>query len=308
MRRASMVRLGILAVLWGTTFLFIKISLGGLSPVQMVCGRMLFGTGLLLLVLVWRRERFWQTPHLFLHLAVASTVANLAPYFLFAWAEQRVDSSVAGTLNSTTPLFTLLLAYLTRTERGVSLGRVCGLLVGFCGAVLVVAPWRAGMAAGSVSGELASLGAAACYGIGYVYMRRFLTGRGLSPLALATIQLAVGTSIICAVTPVVANTPLHVSAVVAFSTLALGVFGTGMAYLLNYRLIQDEGATSASTVTYLLPIVAVVLGILVLGEPVSWNLWVGAPVVLLGVSLSENRLSLARSRSRSSGESAQRVS
>jgi drug/metabolite transporter (DMT)-like permease len=298
-----MVRLGCLAVLWGTTFLFIKISLGGLSPVQMVCGRMLCGTALLFLVLVWRWERFWHTPHLFLHLGVASAVANLAPYFLFAWAEQRVDSSLAGTLNSTTPLFTLLLAYLTRTERGISLSRISGLIVGFAGAVLVVAPWRA--VAGSVSGELACLGAAACYGIGYVYMRRFLTGRGLSPLALATTQLAVGTSIIWAVGPVVANTPIHLSTVVLLSTLALGVFGTGMAYLLNYRLIQDEGATSASTVTYLLPVVAVVLGILVLGEPVSWNLWVGAPVVLLGVSLSENRLSLSRLRARS--ESAQRV-
>jgi drug/metabolite transporter (DMT)-like permease len=301
------VRLGILAVLWGTTFLFIKISLGGLSPVQMVCGRMLFGTALLFLVLVWRRERFWHTPHLFLHLGVASAVANLAPYFLFAWAEQRVDSSLAGTLNSTTPLFTLLLAYLTRTERGISLSRISGLIVGFAGAVLVVAPWRADVLAGSVSGELASLGAAACYGIGYVYMRRFLTGRGLSPLALATSQLAVGTSIIWAVGPVVANTPIHLSAVVLLSTLALGVLGTGMVYLLTYRLIQDEGATSASTVTYLLPVVAVVLGILVLGEPVSWNLLVGAPVVLLGVSLSENRLSLSRLRARRSSESAQRV-
>ena len=126
-------------------------------------------------------------PKTWAHIAVASLVGNLIPYFLFGWGEERVDSAVAGTLNATTPLFTLAIAFATRTETTITRERACGFLLGFLGAVLLVAPWNS--AGISATGALACLAAAASYGVSYVYMRRYLTGRGTNPIALAVSRI-----------------------------------------------------------------------------------------------------------------------
>jgi drug/metabolite transporter (DMT)-like permease len=123
-----------------------------------------------------------------------------------------------------------------------------------------------------------------------VYTRRFLANRGYPPLALATGQLAAATIVLGLAAPVVAASPVSLTPQVVASVVALGAMGTGIAYLLFYRLVSDAGATNASMVTYLIPIVAVVLGVLVLGEPVGWNLFAGAAVVIAGIALAEGRL------------------
>lgn len=287
MRPGSPLRLGTLALLWGSSFLFIKVALDGLSPIQIVLARMCAGALVLCAFLAIRREGVPRQPSVWAHIAVASLVANIVPYFLFAWGEQRVDSAVAGALNTTTPLFTFALALATRTETVASTARASGLLLGFLGAIVIIAPW--GNFSGGVIGALACLGAAASYGVSYVYMRRYLTGRGLSPLTLAAAQITVGALILAAASPLLARQDMHLTTAVVASVLALGVFGTGLAYILNYRLIQDEGATTASTVTYLLPIVAVILGAIVLTESISWSLLAGTLLVLAGVALSSKR-------------------
>ena len=287
MSRGSAIRLALLACLWGSSFLYIKVALEGLSPTQIVLVRMTAGALVLLAIVGVRRERLPRDPAMWIHIAIAAVVANLIPYFLFGWGEQRVDSAIAGTLNSTTPLFTLAIAFATRTERAITRERAVGFLLGFLGAVVIVAPWDS--AGGSTAGALACLGAALCYGISFVYMRRYLTGRGTSPIALAAAQITVGALMLLVAAPVVAGQPTDLQPDVVASVLALGALGTGLAYLLNYRLIQDEGATTASTVTYLLPIIAVVLGAIVLGEPITWSLFVGTFVVLAGVALSDRR-------------------
>jgi drug/metabolite transporter (DMT)-like permease len=290
MRRANVIRLVLLAGIWGASFLFIKVALRGLSPVQIVLGRLGLGAAVLLVVIALRREPLPRSRMAWGHLAVAAVVANIIPYFLFGWGEQRISSALAGVLNATTPLFTLVFALATRTEPRTTAIRVIGLLLGFVGALVVMAPWRAGIGAGPLPGQVACLLAAASYGVAYVYMRRFLTGRGLPPLALAASQLTVATVLLALAAPVVARTPITLTGDVVASILALGALGTGIAYLLNYRLIADEGATAASTVTYLLPIVAVLLGILALGEPLTWNVVVGTALILAGVALAEGRI------------------
>ena len=287
MRPGSPLRLGLLALLWGSSFLFIKIALDGLSPIQIVIARMCAGALVLCAFLAIRREGVPRQPSVWAHIVVASLVANIIPYFLFAWGEQRVDSAVAGALNTTTPLFTFALVLATRTETVASTARARGLLLGFLGALLIIAPWDS--ISGGIIGALACLGAATSYGVSYVYMRRYLSHRGLSPLTLATAQITVGALILAATGPLVARQDMHLTTAVAASVLALGVLGTGLAYILNYRLIQDEGATTASTVTYLLPIVAVILGAIVLAEPITWSLFAGTALVLAGVALSSKR-------------------
>jgi drug/metabolite transporter (DMT)-like permease len=160
-------------------------------------------------------------------------------------------------------------------------------VLGFLGAVLIIAPWNS--AGGSTAGALACLAAVASYGVSYVYMRPYLTGRGTTPIALAAAQITVGALILIVAAPVLADQAVDLQRDVLASVLALGALGIDVAYLLNYRLIQDEGATTASTVTYLLPIVAVVLGAIVLGEPITWNLFAGTAIVLAGVAASDKR-------------------
>jgi drug/metabolite transporter (DMT)-like permease len=291
MRGASILRLAMLALLWGSSFLFIKVAVEGVSPAQLVLARLALGALVLLAFVAARREPLPRDARLWGHLVIAALVANIVPYFLFGWAEQRgVASAVAGSLNATTPLFTLTIAWATGTERSMGPTRAAGLLIGFLGAVVALAPWRAGAFTLAGMGQLACLLAAASYGVGYVYQRRFITGRGFPPLALAASQLTAATMLLALTAPVTAREPITLTAAVIGSVLALGVLGTGIAYILNYRLIADEGATSASTVTYLLPVVAVALGVVVLSEPIAWTLFAGTALILVGIAVAEGHL------------------
>jgi drug/metabolite transporter (DMT)-like permease len=132
--------------------------------------------------------------------------------------------------------------------------------------------------------------ASACYALGYVYARRFLTSRPVPAVVLSTGQMVAGTLLLAVVTPVLGHGHVHLTGTVIAAVLALGVAGTGVGYVLNYQLIADEGPTAASTATYLIPIVAVLLGAFVLAEPFTWNLALGALTILAGVALSEGRL------------------
>jgi drug/metabolite transporter (DMT)-like permease len=224
------------------------------------------------------------------HLTVMAVVANIAPYFFFGWGIERIASGLAGVLNATTPLFTVVFALTTRFER-LSAVRVAGLLLGFVGVVVLAAPWRPTALGGSLPGAGACLLGSACYAASYVYARRFLTRRGFSALVLSTGQMAAGAVLLVLATPMVARSPVTLTPTVIASVLVLGILGTGVAYVLNYRLIADEGAIAASTVTYLIPVVAVVLGALILNEPLTWHLLAGGVTVLVGVAVSEGRLS-----------------
>jgi drug/metabolite transporter (DMT)-like permease len=250
--RANIARLAALALLWGSGFLWIKLALHGFSPVQIVFVRLALGVAVLAPLALAQGLRFptgWRT---WLHLSVAALFANAIPYVLFGIGERSVGSNVAGVLNATTPLWTVVLAFAARTERVLSPRRAVGIALGFAGTTLIFSPWRA---AGDIATwhGLACLAAAASYGISYIYMGRFLTGRGIPPLVLSASQLAAATGLLAVAMPLAGRTQPSWRADALISLLVLGALGTGVAYVLNYRLIADEGPTTASTVTYLLP-------------------------------------------------------
>jgi drug/metabolite transporter (DMT)-like permease len=284
MGRGSAIRLALLALLWGSGFLWIKLSLRGFSPVQITLVRLALGALVLVPIATRRGMRFPADRAVWLHLFVAAMVGNAIPYTLFAVAEKTVGSNVAGVLNATTPLWTLLVAFLAGTDREVNVWRGLGIAVGFAGTVLIFTPWES---AGDIAswGGLACLAAAASYGVSYVYMGRFLAGRGIPPIVLSASQLAAATVLLTLALPFggLAAPQWRLDAVL--SLLVLGVFGTGIAYALNYRLIGDIGPTAASTTTYLIPVVAVVLGALVVDEQVTAWMVAGMTLVLAGVFL-----------------------
>ncbi len=293
-KRSALYRLALLALIWGSSFLWIKLADRGFAPVEVTFGRLALGAIVLLPIVLLRREPLPRSGRLWTQIALAALLANALPYFLFALAERTVDSSTAGILNATTPLWTMVLAVAVRHQRTFRARQAAGLLVGFAGATLIFSPWHA--TSGLLSaGGLECLAASVSYAVSYIYMDRYLARRGINPIALAACQLlaaAIWLAVTLAVTGVQAP---HAGAVGWAGLIILGVIGTGVAYVLNYQIIASEGATIASTVTYLLPVVAIVLGVLVLGERITAAAVAGTALVLLGVALARRREAPAES-------------
>jgi drug/metabolite transporter (DMT)-like permease len=287
--RSALPRIGLLALIWGSAFLWIKLADRGFSPVEVTFARLALGAAVLFAIVLARREAVPRAWRLWVHIVVAALFANAVPYLLFAVAEQTVDSSTAGIINATTPLWTVVLALAVRHQKAVTSWQAAGLIVGFAGAVLIFTPWHT--AGGLFSaGGLECLAASVSYAVSYIYMDRFLARRGIGPVVLSACQLAAATVMLAIALAVTGAPAPHVTAESVAVIVVLGIVGTGFAYVLNYQIITSEGATVASTVTYLLPVVAIVLGVLVLGESITVTTLAGIALVLGGVALTRRRV------------------
>ena len=294
-------RFVLLAIAWGSTFLFIKIGDEALAPLQVSFGRVLIGTATLYAIMAVRAERLPRGRGVWARLTIAAILLNVAPFTLFAYGERHVSSVLAGIWNATVPLFTFPVALLALVDEHATPRRLAGLAIGFMGVLIVLGIWR-GVGATSLEGNLLCLGAAASYGLGFPYARRYLARRSEGPLALATAQLICATAILAVLSLLFSPAPHVVAAKHILSILALGVVGTGLTFLLNYSLIREIGATVTSTVAYVMPIVSTVLGVVALGEPLLWNQPVGAAVIVAGAALTAPRnTSRSPARLRTSG-------
>ncbi|WP_326561702.1 DMT family transporter [Micromonospora sp. NBC_01796] len=286
------------AVIWGASFLFIKIGVRELHPLYVTLGRAGAGALTLLVALAVLRDRLPRDPVLWLHLTVVATVGVALPFTLFGYGEQRVSSILAGIWNATTPLVVLPMAVLVfRTER-MTARRGIGLVLGFVGVLVVLGAWQ-GLGGAQFTGQLFCFAAAVCYGLSIPYQKRFIAGRPESGLALSAGQLLVATVLLAIIAPLVAGAPpapTGLSPEVIGSVLALGALGTGLAFVINLRTIRLAGASTASTTTYLIPIFAVLIGVLALDEHLAWYQPVGAVIVLLGVAVSQRLIFRGRRR------------
>jgi drug/metabolite transporter (DMT)-like permease len=284
-RRSALPRIALLALIWGSAFLWIKLADKGFSPVEVTLARLALGAAVLFVIVGLRHEAIPRLGPVWGHIAVAALFANAVPYLLFALAEQQVDSSTAGIINATTPLWTVVLALAVRHQKTVTGWQAAGLVFGFAGAVLIFTPWRS--ASGLVSaGGLECLAASASYAVSYIYMDRYLARRGIGPVVLSACQLAVAAVMLALALPVSGVQMPRITTEDLAAVAVLGILGTGIAYVLNYQIITSEGATVASTVTYLVPVVAIVLGVLVLGETITATVLAGIALVLTGVALT----------------------
>jgi len=293
---ATVARVGVLAVLWGSVFLWIELALDGLRPIQITFVRCALGGVVLMALSRIQGQRLPRGRAVWGHMVIVAFLCHVLPFTLFAIGQQTVDSGVAGVLNATTPLWTYVIA-LTLGSDTVGRDRVAGLLTGYAGTALIFAPWQAGTAGW---GALAIAAAAMSYAIAFTYMGTFLTGRGVSPTTLSATQLLVAAALTGLALPI-EGMPSHVDVQAATAVVVLGVFGTGVTLALFYRLVTDEGATSAATVTYLLPVVAVVLGWLVLDEHLNARIITGMVIVLIGVALTRRSRDVAATPLRPTG-------
>jgi len=279
----------VLAAIWGSSFLFIKVGVREMHPAYVTLGRVGTGALALLVALVVVGDRLPRSPRVWLHLNVVSIVGVVLPFTLFGYGEQRISSVLAGIWNAATPLVVLPVAALVfRTERFTG-RKVAGLLLGFVGVLVVLGVWQ-GVGGSHLTGQLMCFAAAVCYGVAIPYQKRFIAGEASSGLALSAGQLLAGTVQIALLAPLLGGAPPNpasIPAAAVASVLALGVLGTGLAFLINMRNIRLAGASTASMVTYLIPLFATVVGILVLREGLAWYQPVGAAIVLVGVAVSQ---------------------
>ena len=283
----TLLRLGALALMWGSSFLWIKLALGAFTPVQLVLGRAALGAVVLVAICYAQRDRLPRKRRVWLHLMVAALFHNAVPFLLFAIGEQTVSSGLTGVLNSTTPLWTVLAVAAFGMDRTFSGARVAGLAAGFGGVLLIFAPWQGG---GLLSwGAFACVAAAMSYGFVNAYENKYLSGTGSSPVALAGAQMMAATGFILLTVPVGGTTPVHPSATAVIALVILGVFSTGIAFALNYRILATEGAVTVSTVSYLMPVVSVLLGTVFLHEELNGRVLAGMAIVLAGVALTRVR-------------------
>ena len=295
MKQSVLPRLALLALIWGSSFLWIKLADRGFPPVEVTFARLALGAAVLFPVVLIRRDEVPRSAAVWGQIVVAALFANAIPYLLFAVAEQSVGSATAGIINATTPLWTVLLALAVRHQKSVTPWQGAGLIVGFGGTLLIFSPWHSATGVASAGG-LECLGASVSYAISYIYMDKFLARRGLSPISLSACQLLAAALLLALALPVSGVRAPHIGAASLAGLVILGVLGTGIAYVLNYQIIASEGATVAATVTYLLPVVAIVLGVVVLGETVTAAALAGIGLVLAGVGLTRRQKTTARRR------------
>ncbi|MDH6235264.1 DMT family transporter [Cryobacterium sp. CG_9.6] len=287
-----------MGLIWGASFLFMKIALQEVTFGQVAWSRLVLGGLTLGLIVLARRPRvnggpvLPREPLVWVHFFVIAISGCVVPHLLFAWAEQYVSSSLASIYNAVTPIMTALMAtYAFRVERLVR-GQVVGVLVGIFGVVIIIGPWQYSALTGDLWGQFACLGAGVCYGFTFGYTRRFLSGRPIAGSTFAFLNIGLAGAIMLVLTPVVAWNPVQLSWPIVASLLTLGALGTGLAYIWNINVLRAWGPTNASMVTYVTPVVGVVLGVLVLAETFSWHEPAGAVLVLVGILLTQKRLRL----------------
>ncbi|WP_181765762.1 DMT family transporter [Streptomyces albidus (ex Kaewkla and Franco 2022)] len=282
------VRFAVLALVWGFSFLLIKVGTQAYAPLQVTLGRMVFGAAVLLAVLAAKRERLPAGKRVWGHLAVSAVFLNALPFSLFAYAELTISSSLAGICNATTPLFGMTLSIAALSEDRPTRHRVVGLALGFAGVLVVLGAWR-GFSGQDPAGTAMALGAAASYAVGWLYVRRTLAGSPHSALSMSGAQLMIGAAQLAVLTALFTTAPTSFPVVPVLAVLALGALGTGLAFLIQYGLVAEVGPTTAQMVTYFIPVIATVAGVTVLNEPLTWSTPVGALIVLLGAALTQRK-------------------
>ncbi|MFE4264029.1 DMT family transporter [Streptomyces sp. NPDC056883] len=281
-------RFAVLSVIWGFSFLLIKVGTEAYAPFQVALGRVFFGALALLTVLLIRREPLPRGRRTWAHLTVAALLLNTAPFSLFAYAELSIPSSLAGICNATSPLWGMALSLVALSEDRPTRRRVAGLGLGFLGVLTVLGAWQ-GFSGLDAKGTALALLAALCYPIGWIYVRRTLASTPGSPVALTGAQLLVSTLQLAAVSAVFTSAPTSFPLWPTLSVIALGALGTGMALQMQYGLVTEVGPTTAQMVTYFIPVIATTAGVLLLDEQLHWNTPVGAAVVLAGAALTQTR-------------------
>jgi len=270
----------------------LKIAVVQIQPITIACLRSVIGSIILLAIVRVSGFRFPKTGTIYLHFLLIGLFSMALPFCLITWSEKIIASALASILNGTMPLYTLFLSFLFVKEEKIISGKMLGLLVGFIGIFCLVFPSLLSTHNVELKGIIAASVAAFSYAIGAIYGRRKMKGQ--DPLIAPAMQLIGSSTLlvpICFVFESPFSTLPNVSLLVILSILFLSIFGSAIAYILYFRIIEISGVTFLSNVTYLMPIYGVLLGYLILNEKLTIYTYIGALLIVLGVIISGGLLS-----------------
>ncbi len=282
-----------LGIVWGCSFIFIKLGLEFLTPFGVAFARCALGALALLIYLKIKGLSLVRDRKMIGHLWVVALLLNVIPGIFFAWAETEVTSILAGIINAVTPLMTLIAIMLVARNEKPTKPQVVGLILGFLGVLTVLGAWQ-GLGDNPLWAILILLAAVTCYGFSFPYSRRFILPAQLKPEVMAATQVTLGAITLLPFFLVsgIAENEYRLGPVLAM--VALGVFGSGFAYIWNFTIMRDAGSAIASSVTYVTPLVAVLVGFVFLNEVLHWYEPIGALIVLLGAAIAQGRIPLSK--------------
>ena len=279
----------LLSAIWGGSFFFGKIAIAEIPPLTMVLSRVAIGAAVVWLIVRLRGVSMPLSGGLVATMAVMALLNNVVPFSLIAWSQQHIPSGLSAILNAATPLFTVLAAQAFSRDEKLTAGRLIGVLLGFTGVAVMIGPALLGRLGGhELPAQAAAIGATVSYGLSAVYGRRF---RHLPPLGVAALQLTVSCALLLPLVLAI-DAPWRLpmpSAHVIAALAGLGVLSTGIAYIIFFRILGRNGATNISLVTFLVPVSAILLGALVLGEALEPREFIGFGLIALGLAAIDGR-------------------
>lgn len=284
----------LLGAIWSSSFMWIKIAVQDISPITLVGFRVLFGLLFGIAVILIQRVQLQRNLKEWIPLFVLGITNVALPFFLISWGEQSIDSAVAAILDATVPLFTILIAHYLLHDDKMTWPKVLGLLMGFAGVVILMSK-DIGTSLGSVLGQLSVVLASAFYAGSAVYARKTTEAtsgimRSVGPLVSANAVMWLATFLV--------ESPVQIPqlGITWIALLFLGVLGSGVAFIMLYYLIHEIGPTRTSMVTYLFPLGGVILGVAFLNEEFSWQLMIGAALIVLSLVVANMQPQQQRSR------------
>ncbi len=288
MSAADWLMLVALSVLWGGSFYFAKIAVLEIPPLTLALARVAIAGAMIAVLVRPLGGTFPRDAHTWGQFAVLAAINNVIPFTLIFWGQQYIPVGLASILNATSPLFTVVVAHLATTDDKLTAPRAFGLAAGFAGVIVLIGPDLLGELGDHVLAQLALLGAAFAYALGAVYARRL---RGHKPVTIAGGQLLMA-SVWLAPLALAIDRPWQLGPITGAAisaTIALAIFSTALAYLMYFRVLSRAGATNALLVTFLIPVSAILLGLLLLDESLEPRQLAGMAAIALGLAAIDGR-------------------
>ena len=278
----------LLSILWGGSFFFVGVAVKDFPPFTIVLCRVTLASAILLVVIYLKGNKMPSSLALWGGFIVMGALNNLIPFSLIVWGQTHIGSGLASILNGTTPIFSVILAHFLTKEERLTTNRMFGVLVGWVGVTVLIGIDSLRNFGIEMLGQFAVLGAAFSYAYAAIYGRRF---KDLSPLVVATGMLC-GSTIMMTPMTLFIDQPWNLSSsgYTMIALFGLAAISTSLAYIIYFRILATAGPTNLLLVTLLIPLSAILLGVMVLGERLEWNAFVGMGLIFIGLIAIDGRL------------------
>ncbi|WP_211221112.1 DMT family transporter [Desulfotignum balticum] len=278
----------ILSIIWGGSFFFVGVAVKELPPLTIVLGRVALASVILLVIVYFKGKRMPLSLSIWGSFLVMGALNNLIPFCLIVWGQTHIESGLASILNATTPIFSVVLAHFFTREEKLTLNRISGIVLGWIGVSVLIGIESLRGFGLEVFGQIAVLCAAVSYAFAAIYGRRF---KNMNPIVVATGMLC-GSTIMMIPLTLYFDQPWNLApgAMTIMSILGLAAISTSLAYIIYFHVLATAGPTNLLLVTFLIPISAIALGVMVLGEQLGWEVFVGMGIIFLGLITIDGRL------------------